>query len=94
MEYKLFSRKDFWDRMLRYWFSLNMLNSIDQLQLTLSTKTRQTTALKACSHSFLIFAFFMNRRIPVTFLGKSRASNIEANKNHVYRKRQTYSFSN
>lgn len=45
-----FSRKDFWDRVLRYWFPLNMLNSIDQLQLTLSTKTRQITALKACSH--------------------------------------------
>ena len=45
-----FSRKDFWDRVLRYWFPLNMLNSIDQLQLTLSTKTGQITALKACSH--------------------------------------------
>lgn len=51
-------RKDFWDRMLRYWFSLNMLNSIDQLQLTLSTKTRQTTALKACSHLIPHFCLF------------------------------------
>lgn len=45
---QVFSRKDFWDRILRYWFSLNMLNAIDQLQLTLSTKARQITALKAC----------------------------------------------